>query len=130
MPVVEVTQLLLLDLATLQVQKFSISKPEAVFCLLNLLQEMCGVEHEYVLIFATTWGKIKLIEGEFNTEKPLEDKSQYNIIFFPKENYPICRIKFRNILQKLKKKYWELLELIKGAQIYFFPLLLETQYKK
>lgn len=67
MPIVEVMQLLLLDLATLQVQKFSVSKPEAVFSLLNLLQEMCGVEHEYVLIFATTWGKIVLIEGNLNT---------------------------------------------------------------
>lgn len=53
MPIVEVMQLLLLDLATLQVQKFSVSEPEAVFCLLILLQEMCGVKHEYVLIFAT-----------------------------------------------------------------------------
>ncbi|KAF2982896.1 hypothetical protein EK904_005831, partial [Melospiza melodia maxima] len=78
-------QLLLLDLATLQVQKFSVSKPEAVFCLLNLLQE---------------------------------------------ENDPICKIKFQNILQKLKKKYRVLLELINRKQMYFFPLLLETQYKK
>lgn len=54
MPIVEVMQLLLLDLAMLQVQKFSVSKPEAVFCLLNLLQEVGGIEHEYVLIFATT----------------------------------------------------------------------------